>query len=68
MLLSRKYLVLILVSAIVLHQVAGEPADKESESKGMMATMKDYMSKAMDYVKKMATSWSGGASKKITGA
>ncbi|CAN8009019.1 unnamed protein product [Ixodes pacificus] len=69
MLLSRKYLVLILVSAITLNHVAGATATaaKRSERKNMTESMKGYMSKAMNYAKKMAASLRGGSSENTTG-
>ncbi|CAN8009018.1 unnamed protein product, partial [Ixodes pacificus] len=48
MLLSGKFLVVVLVSAIVLHHVAGIPAAKMSEAKG-----NETSKKSVDYAKKM---------------
>uniref|UniRef100_V5GFP3 Putative secreted protein n=1 Tax=Ixodes ricinus TaxID=34613 RepID=V5GFP3_IXORI len=67
MLLSRKYLLVIFVSAIVLHHVAGIPAAKMSEAKDMETSKDsvDYAKKmgyGINYAKKMSESSSGGHS------
>uniref|UniRef100_A0A0K8R6V1 Secreted protein n=1 Tax=Ixodes ricinus TaxID=34613 RepID=A0A0K8R6V1_IXORI len=82
MLLSGKYLVVILVSAIVLHHAAGGPATKMSEAKNM-ETSKDSVDYAknmdsgvnyakkmgygIDYAKKMSESSRGGEYEKTMG-
>ncbi|CAN8031465.1 unnamed protein product [Ixodes persulcatus] len=68
MLLSGKYLLVILVSAIVLHHVAGIPVAKMSKAKDIETSKDsvDYAKKTghgIDYAKKMALSSRGYISK-----
>uniref|UniRef100_A0A0K8R6W6 Secreted protein n=1 Tax=Ixodes ricinus TaxID=34613 RepID=A0A0K8R6W6_IXORI len=65
MLLSRKYLLVIFVSAIVLHHVAGIPAAKMSQAKDIQTSKDsvDYANKmgyGINYAKKMSESSRGG--------